>query len=364
MRLFPPARSLGRKLVPALIAIALAALCSCNSQHLQKKPSIEITQSPPASIGGPIAMAEIAGRVHDATPGQQVILYAHSGVWWIQPLANQPFTRIQPDSTWKNTTHLGSEYAALLTNPGYQPTTKLVTLPSIGEGVAAIAVAQGRSAKTSEVPVIRFSGYDWAVRTAVSDHGGEPNSYDSANAWTDEHGYLHLRMDKRNGQWSCAEVSLTRSLGYGTYKFVIEDTKPMHPSSVLGFFTWDNSRSEGFHNEFDIELSQWDDPKAKNAQYAVQPFYVSENLARFNAPSGIVTHSFVWEPGKLSFQSFQGEVSSSGGQISGHRFVSGVPAPAEETMHIDLYEFHHAEHSSSPPVEVVIRSFNFTPLRP
>ena len=64
----------------------------------------------------------IEGRVGGAKPGQQVVLYARSGgVWWIQPLVANPYTKIQTDLAWKNTTHLGTDYAALLVEPGYRP---------------------------------------------------------------------------------------------------------------------------------------------------------------------------------------------------------------------------------------------------
>ena len=53
-----------------------------------------------------------------ARPGQQVVLFARSGGWWVQPMANTPFTPIQPDGTWRNSTHLGTEYAALLVGRG------------------------------------------------------------------------------------------------------------------------------------------------------------------------------------------------------------------------------------------------------
>ena len=146
-------------------------------------------------------MESIEGRVSNAKADQQVILYARSGAWWLQPLTNQPYTKIQPDSTWKNRTHLGSEYAALLVEPGYRPASKLVTLPSEGNGVLATAVTKGRTGTSAvAMPPIHFSGYDWIVQTGVSDHGGEPYEYDSANAWTDEQGYLHLRMEYRNGR--------------------------------------------------------------------------------------------------------------------------------------------------------------------
>jgi len=302
-------------------------------------------------------MDSIEGRVSHTKSGEQVILYAHSGAWWLQPLANQPYTKIESDSTWKNLTHLGSEYAALLVEPGYRPAAKLVTLPSEGNGVLAVAVMKGRNGTVITETGINFSGYDWTVQTGVSDHGGQPYEYDSANAWTDEKGYLHLRMEYRNGRWSCAEVSLNRSLGYGTYKFVVEDSAHLRPSAVLGMFTWDDERSTNLRNEFDIELSRWGDPNSKNAQYVVQPFYVSENLTRFQVPAGVLTYMFHWEPGKVSFKT----IDNSEKVISEHIFDSGTPASTNEKVHIDLYDFHHSEASSNQPDEAIIKKFEFTP---
>jgi signal transduction histidine kinase len=62
----------------------------------------------------------------------------------VQPLADQPFTRIQPDSTWRNSTHFGTEYAALLVDPGYRPKAALDVLPSEGGGVIVVAITKGR----------------------------------------------------------------------------------------------------------------------------------------------------------------------------------------------------------------------------
>jgi hypothetical protein len=344
--------------IPLIFACAL--LAGCHAPPSLVKPAIKITHAPVASIGGPAQMEDIEGTVTNARPGQQIVLYAHSGVWWIQPLTNQPYTRIRPDSTWKNSTHFGTEYAALLVDPGYRPASKLVSLPEEGEGVAAVAILKGKTESTAAPTVIHFSGYDWTVRSAGSDHGGEPNAYDPANAWTDEKGYLHLRMAQRNGRWTCAEVNLNRSLGYGTYKFVVQDSVHLSPSAVLGIFTWDDTRSEGFHNELDIELSQWENSKGKNAQYVIQPFYVPDNLMRFTVPSGVLTHVMQWEPGKVSFQTFSGSSADHGAKaLSEHLFTSGVPTPDSETVHMDLYDFHHTEHPSQQLTEVVIEQFEY-----
>jgi hypothetical protein len=345
-----------------VLAICGVVLAGCHSRSGPSKTSLQITQVPAANAGGPGQMGFIEGRVSGSSPGQQIVIYAHSGIWWVQPFANHPFTNIQPDSTWRNSTHLGTEYAAMLVEPGYRPASKVATLPAVGNGVAAIITSNGKPAAPIVSKVIHFSGYDWNVRTAGSDRGGEPNSYDPDNAWVDKDGYLHLRMQQREGEWSCAEVSLTRSLGYGSYIFVVQDTGHLSPSAVLGLYTLDDLRTDDVRAEMDIELSQWGNPASKNAQFVVQPFYVPENVTRFMAPPGVLTHMFRWESGRASFRTVRGSATSPGAPaVSEHVFTSGIPIPANEAAHIDLYDFRHSRNSSQQPVEVVIEKFEFLP---
>jgi signal transduction histidine kinase len=106
-------------------------------------PSIEFSRIPQADEGGTGKIAAIEGRVIGARPGQRIILYARSGAWYVQPFADHPFTEIQPDSTWGNSTHLGTEYAALLVEPDYRPPVAIEALPGKGAGVVAVAVAPG-----------------------------------------------------------------------------------------------------------------------------------------------------------------------------------------------------------------------------
>src|SRR5262249_17494139 len=76
-------------------------------------------------------------------PGQQIVLFARSGIWYVQPLADQPFTQIQPDTKWRSPTHLGTEYAALLVEPGYQPPSSTDVLPGEGGEVIARIITKG-----------------------------------------------------------------------------------------------------------------------------------------------------------------------------------------------------------------------------
>lgn len=349
----------GRATLAAMLAIGLLVF-GCGEKPTSQ-PSIQITRIPPVGAGGPQKLDFIEGSVRGALAGQQVVLYTHSGIWWVQPFAGQPDTKILPDGTWKNSTHLGTEYAALLVDANYRPSVQVEALPERGNGVVAVTVVKGTPDPSVVEKTIHFSGYDWVVRTAGSDRGGEPNEFDPENAWVDGRGFLHLRMQDRNGRWTCAEVNLTRSLGYGTYRFVVQDSAHLSSSAVFGLFTWDLAHSQEFRNEIDIELSRWGDPKSKNAQYVIQPFYVPANVSRFAVPAGAVTHSFRWEPGKVSFNSFQGERGTGTGAFSQHVFTSGIPLPASENVHINLYDFRHLKNPVQQPSEVVIEKFEYLP---
>ena len=330
-----------------LALVVLCLLCDgCRKRSEMRGPTIEFTVIPEAREGGPDALTNIAGRVQGAQPGDKIVLFAKSGQWWIQPLTDHPFTPIESDSTWHNSTHFGFEYAALLVRPGYRPPPVMTSLPKTSELIRAVADIRGLPATTTPVKTIHFSGYDWKVRTASSNRGGGISLYDPDNAWTDESGALHLRIKTTPGKWSCAEVNLTQSLGYGTYRFTPRDTSFLEPAAVVSMFTWDDTGPEQNHREFGIELARWGDPTNKNAQFVVQPYYVPANVSRFMTVAGPVTYSARWEPGKLSFVAIQRNGKENPHIISEHTFTSGLPTPGNETIHINLYIF---DSSPIPP---------------
>lgn len=350
-----------KRLWPTALSTILSMLLSgCTSNKLVTKPAIEITETPTADSGGPVQMAFIEGRVSGAKPGEQIVLYARSGIWWIQPFGSQPYTQIQPNSSWRNSTHLGTEYAALLVEPGFHAATKLKSLPPVGNGVVSVATAPGKPGKPIVSKMVHFSGYDWRVRTTGTGRGGHVNVYDPENVWTDGKGFLHLRIQERNGIWLCAEVSLVRNLGYGSYVFVVRDTSHLGPSAALELYTADDFRTSDVPNEMNIQLGRWGITDSQNAQYVVQPFYVSENLVRFMAPAGVLTHILRWEPGHASFRTVRGS-DLHGAKVNEHVFTSGVPAPDKETAHINLYNYRRSNDSPMKEEEVVIERFEFYP---
>ena len=345
-------------------------LIGCRSPKTLAGPAIEFIKIPVSAVGGLDNMDTIEGRVSDVRPElrpeKRIVLYAKSGGrWWIQPFARDPlFTKVQGDSKWKNVTHLGEEYAALLVDPSYSPPQTAELLPAIGGGVAAVAVVKGRTADPSSPPkMLHFSGYDWLVRDLLSYRAGSMNSFDRANAWTDQNGALHLRVTKNQDGWSCAEVQLTRSLGYGTYLFVVRDISQLEPSAVFTLFTWDGMvGTEENRQELDIEMSRWGVPNNENAQYVVQPYYIPTNIVRFNAPSGVLTHAFRWEPGQVTFTTYAGaQVTGRARPLNQHVFAARVPAPGGEAVRINLYVVGWGKVPLQRENEIVVEKFKYYP---
>jgi hypothetical protein len=346
----------------AMLLLVLPALivAACLRGPDDKGPSIRITRVPPADKGGPDTLDTIEGRVTGARPGQRVVLFSKSGVWWVQPELKQPFTVIRPDSTWTNSTHLGLEYAALLVDAAYRPPLSTETLPKAGEGVAAITVVPGDPTARSAHHTIQFSGYEWIARAAPSDRGGT-NDYDPANAWTDDGGAMHLRIGGQAPGWTCAEVRLTRHLGYGSYRFVVRDVSHLEPAAVLTLFTWDGPAASENHREMDIEISRWGNAAANNAQYVVKPYYVGGNVWPFAAPAGVLTHSWRWEPGRLTATTVRGAGEGKGPPVTEHAFTSGVPSPGNEMVRMNLYVFRRSATALEHGTEVVIEKFEYLP---
>ena len=130
-----------RQFTPFLIALAIL-LAGCRGDRVG--PSIELTRVPRAAEGGPqSSLQPIEGRVFGARSDHRVVLYARSGAWWIQPFVDRPFTSIEPDGRWKNSTRAGTEYAALLVDAEYVPPPRTDFIPGPGRGVAAVAVREG-----------------------------------------------------------------------------------------------------------------------------------------------------------------------------------------------------------------------------
>jgi hypothetical protein len=263
------------------------------------------------------------------------------------------------DSLWQTRTHMGTDYAALLVEPGFSPPKVADELPKLGSGVVAVATVPGRASSVSLVPKkLHFSGYEWEVLQVPVESLGVLHTNRAANAWTDEKDRLHLRITQEAGEWTGAEIMLSRSLGYGSYSFGVRDMPRLEPATTLGILTWDPLDAGQNHREIDVQLSQWGDPDIKNAQFTIQPYYVPANVYRFASPSTTLTHSFRWEPERMSFRTTEEPRSR---VVAEHTFTSGIPSPGGERVHINLYVYGKSRAPQQNGVEVVLEKFAYLP---
>ena len=133
-----------------LVLLGISALLAgCHSPWIGTRstagPKIEFTSVPLAGADNPGKLSDIKGRVFGARAGQQIVIYAKGETkWWVQPRADQPFTKIDSNSRWSNSTHPGTEYAAILVGRDFQAPLTADVLPTYG--VFASAVIKGEVA--------------------------------------------------------------------------------------------------------------------------------------------------------------------------------------------------------------------------
>ena len=130
-------------LLAALLLGCWTAVLTATAESSSSAPTIEFTLIPLTDKGGTNTTGTIQGKVTGARHDQLIVLYARSGAWYVQPFYDAPYTRLEADLTWKNSTHLGTEYAALLVEPGYVPPNVTDALPQPGNGVVVVKIVPG-----------------------------------------------------------------------------------------------------------------------------------------------------------------------------------------------------------------------------
>ena len=356
------------------VLLVYLVLTGCRSLSINSAPTVTFSKVAAAYQESPdkTVMTEgrdykrdiVEGRATGARPGQRIVLYAKTdGRWGVCRQLEQPSTKIEADGRWKASVHLGIQYAALLVDPTYIPPEQTESLPIAGNGVLALAVVNGEGpAPVLPSPkILNFSGYEWTTSTGPIFHAGSRPFFDPANVWTDEKGALHLRISGSPGKWTSAEVKLTRSLGYGTYRFQVRDISPLEPSALLTLVTWDGTGTENNRRELDVELGRWGYLDNTNVNYVVQPYYIPANVLAFRAPPGAYTHSFRWDPGQVTFSTVAGPGNAGGRAINRHVFTSGVPSPGGESVRIALYVFYQGKIPLKNENEVIIDKFEYLP---
>jgi len=233
------------------------------------------------------------------------------------------------------------------------------------------ASAKGIMSVPAPATTLWFSGYQWIVRSGSGGPG--PNLWNPANLWLDPSGYLHLKITHSSGRWVCAELYTVKSFGFGKYQFnVVGAIDKLDPNAVLGLFNYPTSQVgiDGT-NEIDIEFSHWGDPTFPIGNYTVWPaqnVLVGKSTSKtfnFSLTNPDTTQRFTWSSQSIYFQSLRGFHNDNTGQYAGWLFKPGsylkyIPQHAIP-VHINLWLSDGNPPVNGQGVEVVIRSFRYTP---
>jgi len=301
----------------------------------------------------------ISGRANNVDASRHhVVVYVQTDFWYIQPYASDPFISICTDGSWETWSHPGDRVVALIVDESFVPKDQIFNHPAADPGVLAYAdeIPPGTTLRT-----IDWSGYTWDTKR-YSPWGPGPNYWSDSprSLWVDGNG-LHLTIQQIEGTWSCSEIMLNQSLGYGSYEYRIASRlDQFQPEIVLGLFVY-----ESLEAEIDIEFGKLDKEGGENAQYVIQPFYHLDNRHNFVMDSSPTsTHRFDWQPDHIAFISWKGHEPyppSSESIIQQWNYMGeDIPTPGREAPRLNLWLFDGQPPSNLQQVEVIIKDFTFS----
>jgi hypothetical protein len=219
-----------------------------------------------------------------------------------------------------------------------------------------------------EARTIRWDGFTWAVRKGFGGPG--PNHWVRSNVRVDGDGYLHLRIAFDGLRWTCAELEMTDRLGFGTYSWVVDGPiDSLDPNVVLGLFDYPTTDvGQDGTNEIDVEYARWGNASYPPGNFTVWP--AKEGLRQkgrafdFALNGGVSVSTFTRASTSVAFQATDLDGTPLGSWTFApndpKRHISQAPMP----VHINLWLFGGDPPTDGRSVELVIRSFSFTPAGP
>lgn len=162
-------------------------------------------------------------------------------------------------------------------------------------------------------------------------------------------------MCKKGGFWYCSGVTLRNSYGYNKYVFYVDSRVDLLNENVVGgLFTYKNDEEE-----IDIEFSRWSNTQNQDAQFAVQPSYISGNKNRYdlNLETITSTHFFDWKPNSIDFGSYQGHtLTPETSKVINTWTYTGanIPPDTDERLKINLWLFKGVKPSDNKEAEMII----------
>jgi hypothetical protein len=229
--------------------------------------------------------------------------------------------------------------------------------------VACVALALAWPAAAA----VSFAGYEWQVRDGTGGPG--PNTFSAQNVSVDAEGHLHLRIVKRQGKWSCAEVFLDQRFGFGSYEFeLLGRPDQFDDNVVLGLFNYTVPEvGPDGTNEIDIEFATWGGAQAEHGNYAVWPAIAGPGPATHSFDTTLKTdrslHRFDWGSGSVSFTSL--ELYGDDGARLVHSWayapLSPLPLVPQQPIpvHINLWLFQGNAPTDGQDAEIVLVDFRY-----
>ena len=355
----------------SIMLLSCKGTTTVDSQVDHETPRIELLNVPVYGEKG-----ELTGSVVGLDPTEaKIAVYIFVNGWWTKPSLEFPLTNFDQNGFWQSDITTGGvdEYATEIRayvvpyDFSPEPVLGLETLPEIIETIALAKIETTRSKPPKRR--IFFSGYEWWVKSSPYAVGPGPNLFSDSQSsvWVDETDQLHLKIDRKENLWRCAEVVSLSSFGYGTYRFYTKDGEAsFNENAVFGLFTW-NDEPDFNHREIDVEFSRWGNPLNLNAQFVVQPWEKSGNVRRFEEieNSGISLHQFRWHADRVEFESRSNvERGVLGSGILTEKWVySGddLPMPGGETVRLNLWLLNGMPPSDDQSISGTVAGFEFLP---
>lgn len=251
-------------------------------------------------------------------------------------------------------------------------------------GIATPASAVDTQATTANDPgpagSFAWKGFNWQKRF----WNGAPHYnqlVDPANVTNpDAKGYVTMSITNPSGNAPIGAefLSTRKGFGYGTYSVTVAKNLAVLQKEVVWgcLFTYDPNAAPGY-NEIDLcEASAWGGGAAYGESWPVSPAHgywfdstkppgQGNNTVTFGVTSDpILTHRMVWEPRKITFETFAGTGYT--GKLLKRTVLEGstVPVPAKEAVHFNLWVIGGGGGNPNmvKPESVVLRDFSFTPL--
>jgi hypothetical protein len=240
-----------------------------------------------------------------------------------------------------------------------------------------------------------FSGHQWRYKNAANPVGPGPNRFSGTTdfAWVDSAGRLHLKIAKKNNQWTCSEVISTKVFGYGTYIMTCEsDVSTFNENAVFGFFTWDSySFQTQANSEIDVEFSRWGNAADTNLiGYSAQPVWFStpgpypERTYHPKVATKYMkkpmTYMMKWTADSVHWESYEGANYPGTNLVSFWTFTKNniprkkiegpnvsneiiIPAPSDSTnVRFNMWLLNGAAPSNGQEHEIIVSNFKYYPL--